>query len=141
MADVKMTKKDYFAQIKAIVAGADVEGKDELIAFVNKQVEMLDAKAAKAKERAANKKAEGDELREVIATVLTDEFQTADEITAQVEGEDITKAKVVARLTQLVKARIAVKEQIKVDSAKKMAYKLAGDGDADAEEVVEDDAE
>ena len=136
MADVKMTKKDYFAQIKAIVAGADVEGKDELIAFVDKQVEMLDAKAAKAKERAANKKAEGDELREVIAAVLTDEFQTADEITAQVEGEDITKAKVVARLTQLVNARIAVKEQIKVDSAKKMAYKLAAE-----EEVVEDDAE
>ena len=139
MAEVKMTKKDYFVQIKAIVAGADVEGKDELIAFVDKQVEMLDAKAAKAKERAANKKAEGDELREVVASILTDELQTADEIAAQVDGEDITKAKVVARLTQLVKAGVATKEQVKIDSAKRMAYKLAGDGDAD--EADEADAE
>ena len=135
----KITKKDYFAMVAEIVDNSNAENKDELMEFIEKQVEALDKKAAKAKERAANKKAEGDELREVIATVLTDEFQTADEITAQVEGEDITKAKVVARLTQLVKARIAVKEQIKVDSAKKMAYKLAGE--VAEEEVVENDAE
>ena len=80
-------------------------------------------KAEKAKERAATKKAEGDELRAVVKSVLTDEFQAIDDIVAQIAGEDVTKAKVTARLTQLVKAEEAVKEQIKVGERKVMGYK------------------
>ena len=45
----KLTKKDYFGMIREMVEGATVENKEELLAFVDKQVEMLDAKADKAK--------------------------------------------------------------------------------------------
>ena len=97
-----------------------------LVEFINKQIEMIDNKSAKAKEKAAEKRAEGDELRAVIKSVLTNEYQTVDAITAQIEGEDITKAKVVARLTQLVNNGEAVKEQGKSEDNKKvMMYKLA----------------
>ena len=125
MADVKMTKKDWFAELKGIVEASDYAQKAEAVEFIDAQVALLDAKAEKAKERAAQKKAETDELKAVVAAVLTDELQTADEIAAQVEGEDISKQKVVSRLTALVKDGVAVKEEVKVDSKKKMAYKLA----------------
>ena len=137
MADVKkITKAEYFGMIKDVVAGSDVENAQELMDFIDKQVALITSKAEKAKARAAKQKAEGDELRDAVQAVLTGEFQVIDEIVAQVDFEDVTKAKVTARLTQLVNAGIAVKEQQKVDSRKVMAYKLA-----DTDEVEAADAE
>ena len=67
-----------------------------------------------------------DELRGVIKSVLTDEFQTADAITSQIDGEDITRAKVIARLGQLVKNGEAEKTDVKTDDNRTVkAYKLA----------------
>lgn len=125
MADAKMTKKDWYEELKGVVAGSDYAQKDEAIEFLDAQIGLLDAKAEKAKERAAAKRAETDELKAAVAAVLTDELQTADAIAAQIEGEDVTKQKVVSRLTALVKDGVAAKEQIKVEKDKKMAYKLA----------------
>jgi hypothetical protein len=122
----KMTKKDYFNELKVLVEGTDIENKGELIYFIESQIASIDAKAEKAKERAAAKRAEGDELRETVKSVLTNEFQTAEEITAKVGDEEISKAKVIARLTQLVNLGEAVKEQTKTeDNKSKMTYKLA----------------
>ena len=131
MADTKITKKDFFAAIRAMVEGVETVGDipaDKVLEFIDTQVAQIDAKAAKAKERAGEKKAEGDALRAEVAAHITTEFQTADDITALVEGfEDITKAKIVARLTQLVKTGEVVKELQKVGDRKVMCYKLAGD--------------
>lgn len=124
MAEVKMTKAMWFEAIKALVEASDAEQKDEMVEFIDAQVEALAKKAEKAKERAAAKKVEGDELREVVRTILTNELQAIDDIVAQIEGEDVTKAKVTARLTQLVKADMAEKDQIKVGDRKVMAYRL-----------------
>jgi len=121
----KMTKAKWFEEIKEVVMAAECEHQEEMIEFIDKQIELLETKAEKAKERAAKTKAEGDALRDAVEALLTGEFQSADEITAQLEGEDITKAKVVARLTQLVRAEIADKEQMKDSSGRKvMFYKL-----------------
>lgn len=131
MADTKITKKDFFAAIRTMVEGVKVVGDipaDKVLEFIDTQVAQIDAKAAKAKERAGEKKAEGDALRTEVAAHITTEFQTADDITALVEGfEDITKAKIVARLTQLVKTGEVVKELQKIGDRKVMCYKLAGD--------------
>lgn len=124
MENKKITKKENYEILKGIVLEANVENADELVAFLDKQIEGLDNRAAKAKERAAEKKAEGDELRAVVKAVLTNEFQTADMIASQIEGDDVSKAKVVARLSQLVKNGEAEKEQIKNEDGKKvMTYK------------------
>ena len=121
----KVTKRDYYEMLKEIVVNANVEGATELVEFIDKQVELIDTKAEKAKARNAEKKANGDELRDVVQAILTDEFQTIDAIVAQIEGEEITKAKVTARLTSLVNNGIAEKADVKDDEGRKLkAYKL-----------------
>lgn len=124
MADVKMTKAMWLEEIKGVVEAADYENKEGAIEFINKQIETLAAKAEKAKEKAAKAKAEGDELRAIVEGILTADAQPIDYIVAQIEGEDVTKAKVTARLTALVNAGIAKKEPVKVGSRKVMAYSL-----------------
>lgn len=126
----KITKKEYYAMLKDIVRGDSnsemTNSQCELIKFIDKQIEAIETKAEKAKEKAAEKKANGDELREVVQSVLTDEYQTIDTIVSQIEGEDITKAKITARLTSLVKAGLATKSDLRNEETGKTqkAYKL-----------------
>ena len=122
----KITKRENFEKVLEILNDSNVEYKEELINFVAKEIKILDAKTEKAKERAAVRKAEGDALRAAVQAVLTEELQTIDTILSQVEGEELTKAKITARLTSLVNENIAVREEIKTEDGKKVkAYKLA----------------
>lgn len=124
----RMTKKDYFKRLKEIInETTNIEDKGELIYFIESQITSIDNKAEKAKERAAIKKAEGDTLREVIKSKLTNDYQTADDIFAQIDADkDVTIAKVRARLTQLVNLSEAEKSDVKTEENKiKKAYKLA----------------
>lgn len=119
------------------ITGADVVDYAELT------IEQMDKKADGAKKRAAEKKAEGDELKAAVASVLTNELQTIADITAQIEGEDVTASKITARLTQLVKAGVAYKEKVKVGTRTVMGYAIPTTEDAEAEsedEVVENEA-
>lgn len=123
----KITKKMMFEEV---IVMAEAAGRTDIVEFAEKEIIALDKKAAKAKETAAKKRAESDELMEVVKSLLTDEFQTLGDIAAQIEGEDITVAKVTARMTKLVKSGCAVKEEVSVEGAdgkkhKKMAYKVA----------------
>ena len=126
MADVvKVTNKEMFTKVKDALMASDVEGKEDLIAFIDGRIALIDKKAAKAAETAAEKKNELDELCEVVKSILGTEPQTADDVFAQVSGEDVTIAKVRARLTKLEKAGIAVKTDVKIDGKSKKAYTLA----------------
>lgn len=125
MEEKKMTKKDYYILIKEKIEETNIEGKDELIEFVDKQISQIEAKAEKAKIRATEKQKIGDELREKIKSILTNELQTADDITAKIDEEDITRAKVIARLTQLVKIGEVEKEDVKTEEGRSVkAYKI-----------------
>ena len=125
----KITKREKFEMLKEIIRGdVNVEmtvEQAELIDFLDTQINAIDTKAEKAKARNAEKKANGDELRDVVQSILTDELQTIDAIVAQIEGEEVTKAKITARLTSLVKNGIATKEEVKDEEGRKLkAYKL-----------------
>ena len=132
MSEVKITKKVVLEAVKAAAEGMDfgaTVSAEDVIAYCDATIAQLDAKAAKAKERAAEKKADGDALRAVVEGALTDELQAIDSITAKVQTidgyEDVTKSKVTARLTQLVKAGSIHKEQVKLEDGRKvMAYAL-----------------
>lgn len=117
-----MTNKEMFEQIKGKLTDA------EEIAFIETQIAALDRKAAKAKERAAAKKVAGDELRETIFSVLTDEFQTLDMIlpaVKEITGDDtLTNSKIIPRLSALVDLEKVVKEKVKTDNGDKMAYAI-----------------
>lgn len=126
MATEKITKKAYFEMLKDIVAATDTADKDNLLAFIDTNIAQLDAKAAKAKEKAAEKKIEGDELREKIAACLTSEPKDIATILDEVGDEELTRAKVTARLAQLINLGTATKEVTKTaDGKKATVYKLA----------------
>jgi hypothetical protein len=126
MKENKTTKREYFEILKEIVTNSTTENKEEIIEFLDKQIELVDRKAEKAKERNAERKAAGDELRAYVESLLTDEFQTIDAMMESITDEEITRGKVTSRLTQLVKADIAVRDEIKIEGKKsKVAvYKL-----------------
>ena len=130
---VKITKKERFESIKALCAACgDVEGidVDGIVEFCDKEIEALTTRASKAKERAAAKRAEGDELQAVVLAALTDEPATREEVTERIEGDDVSVAKVGYRLTALVSAGKAIKEEVTVEgedgkTKRKAAYRLA----------------
>ena len=116
----KMTKKEKFALIAELLAD-----NAEIVDFCNDEIAKLDAKAAKAKEKAAEKKAAGDELYAAVVAAVGTELVTAEDVLGVIEGEDLTVAKIRARLSQGVKNGVLVKESVKVDGKAKMCYKLA----------------
>ena len=102
----KMTEREIYTGIMNGTLDAET-----VSAFCEKKIAALDARAEKAKERAAAKREAGDELQSLVLNALTDEFATRDEITAKVDFEDISVAKVGYRLTSLVKAGLAEKSE------------------------------
>ena len=120
----KETKKEYYEMLKGVVENSNIDIKDELIEFIDKQITLINNKAIKAKEKAAEKKANGDELKITVEAALTDEYQTIAGITEQIDDENVSKAKVTARLTQLVNEGLAIKEEARTEDGKKvMVYR------------------
>lgn len=126
----KVTKAMVLTGVKfAAENGADFGevSADDVIAYVDTTLAQLAAKAAKAKEKAAEKKAVGDALRDKIESMLTDELQTIDAFVKAIDDEEVTKAKVAYRLAALVKQGKASKG--KVDKIN--GYALPGVADAE----------
>lgn len=139
----KMTKRNVYEALINFANGghmAYTEGDAEVVvtaealaAFAENEIALLDKKAIKAKERAATKRAEGDELTGAVrAAMSTEEFEPIADIAARIEGEDVTVAKVTYRLTQLVKNGEAEKTELTIPGAegqkarKVQGYKLIG---------------
>lgn len=122
----KITKKDNFTEIVNVLEGV---GRADLADVIKHEIELLENKAAKAKAKAAEKKVEGDALRDAVEALLTDELQTIADVAAQIDDANVSAAKVQYRLNALVNANIAIKEQITVGEGetkrKLMAYKRA----------------
>lgn len=130
---VKETKKDVYTQMIDLfnhIEGADVQ---KYIDFCTGEIELLDRKAQKAKETAERKKSEGDELRDAVENVLmeNDAFMSIDEIMAALgDNEDITRSKVIYRLSALAGLGRVEKDERKTENteggrARKMAiYKI-----------------
>lgn len=113
----KPTKKANYSAILSIMKVAQEEGLtleiadisyDSLREFVEHEIELLDNKAVAAQKRAAQKKIEGDELREKIYNALSDDtFMTISEIVAVLNDPDVSAQMVTARLTQLASPEVA----------------------------------
>jgi hypothetical protein len=134
---VKKTKAMYFAELREMVLAAveDQAQQDELVEFIDKQIETLEKRKIAAAERAEKKKAESDAMTDAILAQIGNELITVDEIVIALDSEEVTRNKVTARLGKLVKAGVIVKEAVKVEGNKRMAYRLATDADAaDADE-------
>lgn len=127
----KITKAQKYAMIEDILNTVDGDNIDMLIEFVQAEQAALANKAAKAKAKAAEKKTEIDDLGNAVLGVLNGEPKTRDEIFALVEdfSNDVSVAKVGARLTKLVDAGLIVKNEVKAVTASgkkttRMAYSV-----------------
>ena len=105
----KITKRERYESIIEMAnaidgngsSGFDVNG---IIEFCENEIAALERKAAKAKETAAKKRAEGDALTDAVLEALTEDFEPIAEIAARVEGDDVTVSKISYRLNALSKA-------------------------------------
>ena len=115
----KITKREMFEAIKTGCTTGEWTVSDvEIAEFCDNEIALLDKKAIKAKERAAEKRAAGDELTDAVRAALTDEFAVIADIATKVAetyGEDATVARVTYRLTQLVKNGEAENGDVKVE--------------------------
>jgi hypothetical protein len=117
MENTKVTKRDmYEAIIETMKTGECAYPAEDVVAFCENEIELLDKKAVKAKERAAAKHAEGDALADLVASALTSDYQVIADITAAVADKDpdATVSKVTYRLSQLVKAGVAEKQEVTI---------------------------
>lgn len=129
--EIKASKRDYLtAIIEAMKTGEIKYNPDDVIAFCEHEIELLDKKTAKAKERAAAKRAEGDELTEQIYNVLyDDEFMTIPEIVKALGDESVSAQRASYRLRTLVAENRAKKTEVSIPgvdggkASKKVAYR------------------
>jgi hypothetical protein len=136
MTEKKITKREMFEAIKVgCTTGEWTVSDTEIAEFCENEIALLDKKAAKAKERQAEKKAAGDELTDVIKSVMsTDEFEVIADIAVKVAeiDADSTIHKVTYRLGQLVKNGLAESTDVKIPGSEGQktrtikGYKLIG---------------
>lgn len=101
---------------------------DIIAAWAEKKLAQLDHKAAKAKETAAKKRADGDELTNAVLAAVGEDFEPIADIAARIEGEGVTVSKIAYRLNAAAKAGILEKGELTIEGDGKkrrvVAYKL-----------------
>lgn len=119
----KVTARERFEEIIDLAKlaqenafeGFDFDG---MVAFAEKEIGKLDAKAAKAKEKAAEKKAAGDALTAVVLDCLTDEVEAiaviAERVASQEGFEEATLGQVQYRLGALAREGKATKGEVTI---------------------------
>ena len=126
----RVTKRDYFeAIIEAMKTGEVKMEPEKIIEFCENEITLLDKKAIKAKERAATKKAEADELMDKVYAVLSDtEFMTRNAVMDALGDmpEDVSISKIGARLTKLVDGNLIEKSEQTVVNAEGKKSKCMG---------------
>ena len=126
----RTTKRDFYeAIIKAMETGETNIEPAKIIEFCENEIALLDKKADKAKERAAAKKAETDELIEKVYAVLSDtEFMTRNAVMDALGDmpEDVSISKIGARLTKLVNNQAVEKSELTIANAEGKKSKCMG---------------
>ena len=119
MATVKVTKKDYFNALRALVVDTEVENKTALIGFIDNELALLAKKANSAKSKPSKAQAENEGIKTAIIAALNDaekaltitEFQTA-----YPEFAEYSNQKLSALFKQLVDAGAVEKTVVKKKS-------------------------
>ena len=91
----KITRKEYFGMIKEVVLASGSENKNELVAFIERQVELIEKKAEKAgsKVNEENEKIKVElisALREIGKPVTISELQKESEFARELSNQKIS---------------------------------------------------
>lgn len=114
----KITKKDRFEEIKSIIKQAQVENKEDILTFLNNEIELLEKKSLNRKptEKQLEFKALTEELKDILSSfnepVTITDIKSANEKFAQFSPQKIS-----AMLLQLIKNNEVEREKIR-----KIAY-------------------
>lgn len=119
MATIKVTKKDNFNALRAIVEATDVANKSTLLDFIDNELELLAKKANSAKSKPSKAQAENDTIKTLILAALAKsdtaltitEFQTKFEIFAEYSNQKMS-----ALFKQLVDSGMVEKTVVKKKS-------------------------
>ena len=119
MATIKVTKKDNFNALRAIVEATDVANKSALLDFIDNELELLAKKANSAKSKPSKAQVENDCIKTAIIAALNEaekaltitEFQTA-----YPEFAEYSNQKLSALFKQLVDAGAVEKTVVKKKS-------------------------
>lgn len=112
-----MTKFEKLDILKTIVTAAPLTDEDlraELTEFLDSQLASIAARA----EKAAQKRAETDALKQAVFAALSAEYQSVDDLMAAfAEDESVTRGRVISRLTALVKDGAVERDEGKPEGA------------------------
>lgn len=119
MATIKVTKKDNFNALRAIVEATDVSNKSALIEFIDNELALLAKKANSAKSKPSKAQTENEGIKTAIIAALNEaekaltitEFQTA-----YPEFAEYSNQKLSALFKQLVDAGAVEKTVVKKKS-------------------------
>ena len=124
--NTKLTKAQKYQALISVLVNNDVQSDlpvSELIEFLEHELELVTRKRAKA----AAKKVE-DTMKDAILALLSTEPQPCNYFVAALteQGfEDVSAAKVTARLSALVREEVAVKQPMKSGKSTLQHYSLA----------------
>lgn len=141
MANVKFTKKDYFRTIRGIVEAAELEitNKQDILAFIDHEVELLAKKSGTSKETktqkanmvimATIKEVLKDMGKPVTISELMEDARLA---TYEEEGKDGVKTVKMTnqKLSSLISKMVKAEEVIRTEDKKKAYFSLAGEDTA-----------
>lgn len=120
----KITNKDRFTAIIAALKGDEITvPTEDLVEFCQKQIDALDRKSVKAKEKAQERKDASDALTDAIYEILGAEPMVLNDICAMIDDDDITPAKVSTRCSKLAKAGLVVKSEVVIPANKEAGTK------------------
>lgn len=119
MANTKMTKKDWFAEIRGIVAEMEREDKADMLAFIDHEVELLSKKKSSTNSK---KDKELEELCIKVETALAefDRPVTITEFMKESTHEVATLSN--QKLSALLKKCVEVRKTVDKTTDKKKSY-------------------
>lgn len=112
---MKRTKKEWFNILRELAIESDRFDKKDLVKFIDRQLELLQEKVEKEKIRVSKKRVKTEDiLKDRVFNAITDYYQSLEEIYLEVlianaDIEDLSKEKIVPRLTKLIQEGLVEK--------------------------------
>lgn len=120
MEKMKMTKKEYFKELRVMVEDSSREDRIELLAFIDKEIELLSRKRTTISAKDLEKRAENEKLADEVVDVLIaeDKAMTIADIKVAMGREELTSSKLAA----VIKIAVADGRVIAEDGKKAKVY-------------------
>lgn len=117
----KMTKKDWFEELKNVVSASDYERKDEAMGFLTHEIELLNKKSTKGTLTKTQK--ENVEVIKKIKVVL-ETFENPVTITEMQKTDKLSEYSN-QKLSALLKKLVSTGEVVRTEEKKKAYFSLA----------------